>query len=204
MTETVLAVEEPTYVVDQYCNQPQGEFDWEQAVSVFTVADADEQKSLWDQADTALQVRNIFGRLHRQARREALRRFAGEVRRSTTTLAKYARTAEYFPKHCIPEEDYVGRHWDVPFSLYRIAANHCTDGRSARAAMQEALENDWKCTELQKELVKRNRSKLTGVLESEGDVLYLDDQPLPAYEDVARFLGLRVRLKIEIVDEEDE
>lgn len=196
--------EELQYVKDQYVDRLPPEFDWESAVSVFAEADEDEQASLWKQADTALEVRNLFGRMHRQARREALRAFAGEVRRSTTTLAKYARTAEFFPAEVIPAEKYAGRHFDVPFSLYRVAANHTTNGKAARAALQEALDNDWKVADLQKELVRRNSLKLTGELDILDNILYLGDMPLSHIPDVAAFKGLRVRFRIEIVPDEEE
>lgn len=197
--------DEEVLEADRYCDRPQGEFDWEDAVSVFTVADEGEQESLWKQSDTALKVRGVFGKMHRKARAEAMRAFAGEVRRSASTLTKYARTAEFFPEDTIPGEDYAGRHLDAPFSLYRVAANHTTTARDARAALKEALENDWKVADLQKELVKRNKSKLAGYLwrDSEGQ-LCLDNTPLRDLPDVARFEGLRVRLYIEIASDDDE
>lgn len=174
---------------------------WEAYVSEFLNADEVQQEGLWAQAEIALAVMDQFGRSNRRARAEALSKFASEVMRSASTLRKYARTAAFFPDGTrVPH---------LAFTHHRIAANHCPNPESAQTAIGKAAEELWSTRQLQEFLVEAYSLKAEGALEVgwanlDGSIVavaWIDGDGLG--ESLAHLDGLRVRLQVKVVAEEE-
>jgi len=169
---------------------------WEEAISIFLSADENESSSTWLKAEMAMVVEDRFGGQDRRARSRALHNFASEVRYSTSTLRHYARTARFFPAGA------GTRVPDLSFTMHRVAANHAPDRETAQMALGKAAEAEWSTRELQDFLVQNFGLKLDGVLETAADDrILLDNQDLVQL--LRRFDGLRVRLQLKVVAEED-
>lgn len=183
---------------------PHEDFNLEVAASVFTTDDEAEQIAVWKQADMAQKVLDYYGRGDRQAAASGLKGFCELVGRTVITMQKYARTSRFFPAGEIVEEKYPGRLMDVFFSMYRIAANHCLTPLEARATLQEALDNGWRCDSFRKILVTRHREKAKGRLDVdvESNQVWVNGKPL-AFQ-LKRLAGLRVEVYVRMLAEEEE